>query len=188
MARVHHVKKARKGIPGTGIKKGDSYYWWKFRFGARQVSKTQPKASQLTQSPFLAAVEAIRERIGDLIAEDIESGSISDIVSELEQLKDEAETSLDNMPEQLREGSSSGEMLQERIDGLTEWISNLEAIDVDIDEESLRQEVIEELGEAPDNLTEAEKEEGIEEALEEKKQGRYEEILEEVQNSDPGCF
>lgn len=31
MPRVTHVKKARKAIPGTDIKVGDSYYWWKFR-------------------------------------------------------------------------------------------------------------------------------------------------------------
>jgi hypothetical protein len=52
MARAHFVKKARKAIPGTDIKKGDSYYWWKFRFGGKRTSKTAPKASQLTQSEF----------------------------------------------------------------------------------------------------------------------------------------
>ena len=33
MPRVHFVKKARKDYPSTGIQKGDSYYWWQFRYG-----------------------------------------------------------------------------------------------------------------------------------------------------------
>lgn len=35
MARATLVKKARKDIPGTDIKAGDSYYWWAFRFGGK---------------------------------------------------------------------------------------------------------------------------------------------------------
>ena len=39
MARAIFVKKARKNIPGTSIKTGDSYYWWKFRFGVPRVPR-----------------------------------------------------------------------------------------------------------------------------------------------------
>jgi hypothetical protein len=49
MPRVHFVKKARKAH-GNGVEKGDSYYWWEFRYGGKRVSKTYPKRSQLTQS------------------------------------------------------------------------------------------------------------------------------------------
>ncbi len=39
------------------------------------------------------------------------------------------------MPEQLQESSDSGQTLQDRIDGLESWISELESVDADIDEE-----------------------------------------------------
>ena len=38
MPRVHHVKSARKDNPVA--KKGESYYWWKFRYGGKRYSKT----------------------------------------------------------------------------------------------------------------------------------------------------
>lgn len=31
MARLHFVKSARKDNPSAEVKKGESYYWWKFR-------------------------------------------------------------------------------------------------------------------------------------------------------------
>lgn len=49
MPRVNFVKRARKDHPG-GIKKGESYYWWSFRYGGDRYSKTYPRRSQLTQS------------------------------------------------------------------------------------------------------------------------------------------
>ena len=64
MPRIHHVKSARKNYPSAGIKKGDSYYWWKFRYSSRQLSKTPPRASQLTQSEFLSQVYDLQDAIG----------------------------------------------------------------------------------------------------------------------------
>jgi hypothetical protein len=60
MPRVNFVKKARKAIPSSGIKVGDSYYWWKFRYGGKFVSKERPRQSQLTQSK-LSGVYAAEE-------------------------------------------------------------------------------------------------------------------------------
>jgi len=68
MPKVHCVKAARKDYPECGIKKGDTYYWWKFRFGGKHESKTYPKQSQLTQSEFLSQVYALNERLEDLDA------------------------------------------------------------------------------------------------------------------------
>jgi hypothetical protein len=63
MPKVIFVKKAQKDIPGTNIKKGDSYYWWKFRFGGKRTSKTYPKRSQLTQSDFLQRIYEIEDQL-----------------------------------------------------------------------------------------------------------------------------
>lgn len=70
MARATFVKKARKDIPGTDIKAGESYYWWKFRFGGKHYSKTPPRRSQLTQSDFLGQLYAIEDEIQGLVADD----------------------------------------------------------------------------------------------------------------------
>ena len=56
MPRLHFVKHARKAIPSIKVEKGDSYYWWKFPYRPRTVSKTRPRRSQLTQSEFYAAM------------------------------------------------------------------------------------------------------------------------------------
>lgn len=58
MPRVHRVERARKPIPSAGIEVGDSYFWWKFRYGGRRVSKKRPKPSQLTQSKLAEVYEA----------------------------------------------------------------------------------------------------------------------------------
>jgi len=152
MARVTFVKKAQKDVPNTDIKKGDSYYWWKFRFGGKHCSKTQPKRSQLTQSGFLGSLYDLQDRIGEFTATDKDEfdNFKDEILSEIEDLKSQCEDSLSNMPEHLQEGSSSGEMLTERIEALDNWYSEIESVECDYEEESIRDE----------KKTEYEKEEG----------------------------
>lgn len=123
MPRVHHVKKARKDNPV--VKAGESYYWWKFRFGRKMYSTTRPKRSQLTRSAFLGELWAIEDNLGDTATQD----DGDSLVGELEGLRDECECSLENMPEQLRESSDSGVLLQERIYALDEWIEAIQSID-----------------------------------------------------------
>lgn len=125
MPRVHHVKKARKDNPA--VKKGESYYWWKFRFGGKRYSKERPPRWKLTQSAFLSTLWQLE----DSIPNEVTREDIDNLTSELEGLRDECEYSLDNMPEQLRDTSESGYLLQERIDNLENWIAELESIDFD---------------------------------------------------------
>lgn len=120
--RVHHVKKARKDNPV--VKRGESYYWWKFRFGPKMYSRTYPKRSRLTRSGFLSTLWDIEDCLSTTATSDDGDALIAD----LEQLQEECECSLDNMPEQLRESSDPGMLLQERIDGLGEWIGSIYAI------------------------------------------------------------
>lgn len=129
MPRVTHVKKARKNVKGSNIKKGESYYWWKFRYGGKHVSKTPPRMSQLTQSDFLGNMYAICEEIEDLKAEDVSQEKIDEIRDQLEQLRDETQDKLDNMPDQLQE-ADTGQLLQSRIEGCDEMIDELDQIDL----------------------------------------------------------
>jgi hypothetical protein len=143
MPKVNFVKKARKDI-NSEIKAGDSYYWWKFRYGGKRVSKTPPKPKDLTQSDFLISLYSIEEEIESFSADDKESfdSQKEDILSQIEDLKTETEDKLSNMPEQLQ-SAPTGELLQERIDGLEEWYSELEAIECEYDEDELREELAE---------------------------------------------
>lgn len=136
MARATFVKKARRALPDYGIGIGDSYYWWKFRFGGKHYSKTPPKQSQLTSSPYLSQILEIQERVFD--REDPES-FVEEIKSELESLKDELEGNLQNMPEGLQQGDT-GQLLQERIDCLDQAVTDLENIDMEFEDEISEEE------------------------------------------------
>lgn len=130
MPRVHYVKKARKSYKDDGIKKGESYYWWKFRYGGKIRSTTAPKPSQLTQSDFLSSVYSAQESLADPGAtlDDIRS-TVETVVDELNSLRDETQDKYDNQPEGLQDGPVA-ELLQGRVDSLEEMINDLEAVDI----------------------------------------------------------
>ena len=137
MARVIFVQHAQKDYPDRGIKKGEPYYWWKPNFGAKHFSKTPPKPSQVTTSAFMGTFLGIQEQADEsrptYSAELEDSGLESwrdDLVSELESLRDETQEKLDNMPEGLQQGDT-GQMLQERVDGVESIISDLESASLD---------------------------------------------------------
>ena len=143
--KIHHVKKARKDYPEAGIKKGESYYWWKPRYGGIRRSKTYPSRQELTQSDFLCRVYDIEDELNSIeidiegksreeIEQEIEN-ELQGIIGEIEDLRDECEEKLDNMPEQLQDTSDAGMLLQERIEALDGWINDLENIDINIEEE-----------------------------------------------------
>lgn len=142
MPRVHTVKKARKDYPASGIRRGDTYYHWKFRYGGLRRSKTYPKPQQLTQSEFMITMYDIQETIANLVAESAEDLATQrdDIAGEIQSLLDETQERLDNMPEHLQESSASGELLTKRIEALENWISELEDIETEIDMEGYDKE------------------------------------------------
>ena len=130
MAQVHFVKAAAKDNPKAGIKKGESYYWWQLYKRPKQYSKTRPRPSQLTGSAYrqqvLAAIEGLEEvaALGDPWTE----SDRDDLVSELENLRDEQQDNYDNMPEGLQQGDT-GMLLEERVSALDEWISELQGLE-----------------------------------------------------------
>lgn len=179
MVRAKFIKSARKDYPSFGIKKGDGYYMWSFRFGPTYKSLIAPRRSQLTRSGFLSSLYDLEDEIN--AASGIDEGQVEDWKSTLESMKEECESSLENMPDGLRESSSSGELLQERIDGLESWIADLENIDFDIDTETLRAEAEEEFEGNEEN-----KADEVEDAYEQKVADRQSDIDSEVQNAAPG--
>lgn len=128
MPRVHHVKKARKDNPVC--KKGESYYWWKFRYGGKRYSLTPPRPSQLTQSAYYGSVRSLVEQIQDTEVNDNDDFTSlrDDVTSEIDCIRSECQENLDNMPEQLQY-APTGELLQERIDALDNAESEVDGID-----------------------------------------------------------
>ena len=130
MPRVHHVKSARKAIPDSGIKVGDSYYWWKFRYGGKRVSKTPPRRSQLTQSDYYGQLYDLEDEIAALVADDSLPSAVEDIASRLRDLGEEQGSKRDNMPEALHD-SDTGQLLEQRQSDCESAADEFEGIDMD---------------------------------------------------------
>lgn len=134
MPKVHYVKAARKSNPVANV--GESYYWWKFRYGGKKYSKTPPKPSKLTQSDFLSQYYGIQEGVEVQSFDSVDDFDIykEELIGELETLRDEQEEKFENMPESLQ-GGSTGDLIQGRIEGLEEWLDSIGQIEVDDDED-----------------------------------------------------
>lgn len=126
MARAHFVKKARKHNPA--VNKGESYFWWQFKFGRKQYSKTSPKPSQLTQSDYLGQFYAHQEQFEELDSGDSPetlANAMRELAGEIEQLGVEQEEKVDNMPDGLQEGNI-GELLRQRAETCETLVNELE--------------------------------------------------------------
>ena len=130
MAKIKKIEKARGEYKcskcGDTIHKGDSYLRGE-RFRLKPLIrcvKCGIKSYELSQSDYVRTVGEIceewRETYG--IGEDTPTS----ICEELENLRDDLQERLDNMPENLRDTSEAGETLQNRIDNLEDVISQLE--------------------------------------------------------------
>lgn len=134
MARAKFVKSARKDNVNQGIKKGDSYWWWSFRFGGKRYSKTPPRRSQLTQSSFLGTMYDAEDDLSKAVAEfsagqlgfDELADACESAALEIRDAGDECDSSRENMPEGLKEGGV-GELLgnrKEQADQLADELEN----------------------------------------------------------------
>lgn len=159
MTRAHFVKKARKNNPVAN--KGESYWWWKFKRGGKLYSKDRPKASQLIRSVFLSTYYSILESMDGIETLVDLKDNFDSWKSEIEEMKYETEEKYENMPDPLKEGDI-GQLLQERIQGLEDWINSLDSIEIPDDHEQ---------------------EEGDEKETEEEFVDR---LLQEIRDTDPG--
>ena len=134
MGKVDFVKAARKNWTcqkcGKPIDKGTSYYRGEVNFGPTFIRCTECKLEpwEVTSSDYQRA-------IGRLVAKWQEEYSLDEdgrdqLIDDLEALQDEQQEKLDNMPEQLQD-SVTGQLLQDRIDGLECAKDALSLIDID---------------------------------------------------------
>lgn len=152
MPRVHHVLHARKAQKEAGIKKGDAYYWWKFRFGGKHVSLTRPKPSQLTQSEYLSTLLSLEETgwAGD--TKEDAAQSFRDAAQEIRDLGQEQSDKRDNMPDSLQD-SDTGQLLSDRADRCEAIADELESAADEVEQwEPEEVEAVQEEGANPDDL------------------------------------
>lgn len=127
------------------------------------------------------------QRVGRVVEDwredyELTDSTAEDIASELEDIRDIAQDSLDNIPESLQE-SDTGQLLQERIDMLDGAIDELNTVEYEADEEELYEEAVNELGEfnsESEYKTEEEYNKAIEEKVEELKEEKLEEYVDAI--------
>lgn len=140
MPRVtNHISQGRSQNPmqcckcTSQIVKGERYYQWAIkaqRGGTvyrQHESHGRPKQSQLTHSKMsdvYAAIESAEEAIAS-------SGCCSDVAealrgaaSDIESVRDDYQSSLDNMPEGLQQGDT-GQQIEERVSNLDDFVQAL---------------------------------------------------------------
>ena len=127
MPRVN-TQKANKDYPEQGIKKGDTYYSWAFRYGGKYKSKTPPKASQLTQSKMSGAYAA-GEELSDAIDAATTPQDIADALNQcaedVRSVAEEYRESADNIREKFSESPTIDDC-EEKADTLEGWADSLE--------------------------------------------------------------
>lgn len=216
MPRVNTVQKTQKarkcGKCGETIEIGQPYRWWKFRYGGKRERcmkpECSPKASDLTQSAFLGgmadaeqahadAIRNVQEGGGDLNSFAEELRGIAETVREL---GEEAQSSLDNMPEGLQQGDT-GQMLEGRVSSCEEIADALEsaadeaenALSELPDDEPQEDWTDEQLNSLAGTLGEDEKEEDesredylerLKDALEQKRQEAIDQAVSEAEGVD----
>lgn len=161
MGKIYKVEKSRKeytcGRCGKKIEKGQPYLRGELNF-ARPIIRC-PKCGlqhwEVTTSDYQLSVGEIVYRWRENY-EVSEEGRDS-IIADLEEIRDEQQDRLDNMPEGLQQGDT-GMLLQDRIDCLESAISDLESIDFeddfddDLDEEERAEKYREEIESALNNI------------------------------------
>lgn len=134
MSKVTVVQKSRKEHKcskcGATIAVGQKYYRGELNF-ARPIircDKCKLEHWEVTTSGYQLSVGPIVHKAGEIY--ELNEVGIEELITDIETIRDECQENLDNMPDSLQ-SSPTGELLQERIDGLDEAISILENIDID---------------------------------------------------------
>lgn len=187
MARIERINKSRKEQKcskcGEVIEVGMSYLK-ATPYRQRPIircTKCGLKSYETSGSEYVKEVGSIVEDWQE--SYDIHDGVAEEIASILEDLRDQQQDSLDNMPEQLQDGDT-GMMLQNRIDSLETAIDELNDISWEDCESDAESEVESEIGEYNPDSDEWESEEDYQEELEDRMreltEEKYSEAIDEA--------
>lgn len=145
MGKVKIINKSRKEFKcnrcGKVIPAGSKYYKGEINFGPTIVRCEECKLEswEVTTSDYQLSVGQLVYRWRDDYS--IMEGVNEDIASALEEIRDDLQDRLDNMPEGLQYGDT-GQLLQDRIDSLDSAIDDLNNIDVDTMKQDIADEFV----------------------------------------------
>lgn len=131
---VNFVRKAHKDYEKFGIKRGDSYYWWKSRTQGKVMSKEKPDQSKFSASPFYMNLVDAYNFVKDLAHHSSPRELIRDhdeLIGMLQHLKMTSERKLNNIPYWLHTSSNAARILYDRIQMLTKMLKDLSNVDLD---------------------------------------------------------
>jgi hypothetical protein len=153
MAKLHHVKNAKKARPEHNIEVGDEYWWWKHYGREKQCSKVRPTRKQLTTSEYLRQVYNWIDDMPNFESlSDLEAHN-DNFVLELDSIADDYQGRLDSMPDHLQTTAPSAILLTNRIELLQDISSELQSFSFEREDEDL-EEVIDEYREIVQRLEE----------------------------------
>lgn len=140
MGQITRVKKSRKAYRcsrcGKDIPVGSEYLRGDLNFSKPIIrcTKCGLQSWEVTTSDFqLRAGEVVYRWEENYSTDAVDlAETVECLKSDLEEIRDDLQDRLDNMPESFRD-SDSGNTLQERIDGLDGAINDLESIDAEFD-------------------------------------------------------
>lgn len=173
MARINHFKKSSRGKEikcskcGRIIQVGEAYLK-ATPYHQRPIIRCYTcglRSYETSGSEYIRAIGAIVEGWQDDIG--IGEDTVDELTSAIEEVRDQCQENLDNMPYQLQEGDT-GTMLQERIDACDQAIDDLASVSWDECKDEAEDEAKAEIGEFydPDVHTDYADEDAFKAALE----------------------
>lgn len=149
MARVNHVKKARKS-PGTcgkcdkRIAKGVPYIFWAFRYGGKRIRCSAcpgPRPSDLTSNDKLSRCYAAGESISDAIDQfrsdrevDSLKSTMEDAANEVREVGEEYRESAQNIEDGFGHETEMSQQSQEKGDNLDSKADEIESAAGELEE------------------------------------------------------
>jgi hypothetical protein len=132
--KIHHVKRARKDIWMKGqdgqsdeilIKKGEPYYWYKFRYGLKVVSKNYPTNVDKYPYALHKVFTQLEERVNDAIENEEYDSELED---ELQEFIFERNEAIGNMEEYFSDSPQLDDMKEmvETAEGLLNDLTTLQ--------------------------------------------------------------
>lgn len=155
MARINRYKKSSRGKEikcskcGRVIQVGEEYLM-AIPFRQRPITrciKCSLRPYETSHSEYVRAVGAIVEEWLDDFG--ISDDTVDELTSAIEEVRDECQEKLDNMPYQLRDGDT-GTILQERIEACDQAIDDLASVSFDECKDEAEEEAKDEMGEVYD--------------------------------------
>lgn len=155
MAKLHFVKKAAKTYRGTGIKKGDEY-WFYFTMrprnggskdrGKRILCRTKPRrSSYATTSDFVGRMMDAEDDLAELLANGFENetitGALGAIAEQVRELGDETQSKLDGVSDAFPNGCPTIDLLESRVQSCETIADEIEYAAQEITDESTAEEI-----------------------------------------------